>query len=69
MRDRLDELIHPRPDGEGAGGAGAGRRPVPLDAAEDDPDAGRAASLPGYSAGGAGDGDAAVGPPSQDHRG
>ena len=39
---------------------------VPLDAAEDDPDAASVAELPGYSAGGAGDGDAAVGPPSQD---
>lgn len=38
----------------------------PLDAAEDDPDAASVADLPGYSAGGAGDGDAAVGPPSQD---
>ena len=67
MRDRLDELIRPRPDDDGARG-GAGRaRPAPLDAAEDDPDATRAAALPGYAAGGAGDGDVAVSPPSQDH--
>lgn len=79
MRDRLDELIHPRPgDGgergaagrEGGAEGGVGRgRPAPLDAAEDDPDATRVAALPGYSAGGAGDGDVAVGPPSQDQRG
>lgn len=67
MRDRLDELIHPRPGDDGAqGGAGRGR-PAPLDAAEDDPEASRVAALPGYAAGGAGDGDVAVGPPSQDH--
>lgn len=38
----------------------------PLDAAEDDPDAASVAAQPGYSAGVAGDGDAPVGPPSQD---
>lgn len=68
MRDRLDELINPRPHDADEGGAGD-RRPAPLDAAEDDPDAARVASLPGYAAGGAGDGSAGVGPPSQDHRG
>ncbi len=40
---------------------------LPLDAAEDDPDAGSSAQLPGYAAGGAGDGGPDVGPPSQDH--
>lgn len=67
MRDRLDDLIHPRPHDADEGGTGA-LRPAPLDASEDDPDAARMAGLPGYAAGGAGDGDAGVGPPSQDHR-
>lgn len=39
---------------------------APLDAAEDDPDAATVAGLPGYSAGGAGEGH--VGPPSSDHQ-
>jgi hypothetical protein len=36
-----------------------------LDAAEVDPDPGSTAELPGYSAGGGGEHDAAVGPPAQ----
>lgn len=62
-------MIAPRSRPQRAAGrvGGVSQPPdLPLTAAEDDPDAASTAELPGYSAGGAGDGDVPVGPPAQD---